>query len=128
MTSPRQRVPVTRVTRSLRPGQAGTLKLCRHYGDAMICVRYREDAKGITRYTTVELVVDAAPVQRRQSGRSIVHVPIAPRELKLRTQAKAMGAKWDVARQLWTMTLRTARALGISNRIDANASIDRQRD
>jgi len=122
------RPPVTRVTRSLKPGQAGTLKLCRHYGDALICVRYREDAMGVTRYTTVELVVDEAPVQRRLSGRSIVHVHIAPREFTLRAQAKAMGAKWNGARQVWRMTLRTARALGLSNRIDSKVSIDRQPD
>jgi hypothetical protein len=121
-----QRPEVTRVTRSLRPGQAGTLKLGRRYGDALICVRYREDALGATRYTTVELVVDEAPVQRRLSGRTIVHVRIEVGELTLRTQAKAMGAKWDARGQLWRMSLRAARALGLTSRIRPEVSIDRQ--
>ncbi len=128
MKRTQQRPQVTRVTRSLRPGQAGTLKLCRHYGDALVCVRYREDAKGVTRYTTVELVVDEAPVQRRMSGRTVVHVNIGFGDLTVRTQAQAMGAKWDIDRKIWKMTLRTARALGLTGRIRGKVSIDGQPD
>jgi len=67
----------TRVTRSLRPGQPGTLKLMRLYGRGLLCVRYREDARGQTRYTTVEIVVDQSPVARRLTDQSILWVRIA---------------------------------------------------
>ena len=66
-----------RVIKTLRPAQPGTLKRQRRYGGALLCVRYREDASDTTRHTTVELVVETAPVQRRLTDRTIVGVRIA---------------------------------------------------
>ena len=43
-----------------RPGQRGTLKRVSHYGDRLLCVRYRYDAKTGKRYKTVELIIDEA--------------------------------------------------------------------
>ena len=57
-----------RVVKTLLPAQPGTLKLQRRYGDALLCVRYREDAGGTTRYTIVELVVDSAPRAKTLDG------------------------------------------------------------
>ncbi len=51
-----------RVTKTLEPDQPGAVRLTRQYGDALLCVRYRRDPRGLTRYTTVELIVDRAPV------------------------------------------------------------------
>ena len=45
----------TRVT--LRPGDKGTKKLVREFGQKLICVRYRYDPIGRIRYKTVELVM-----------------------------------------------------------------------
>ena len=115
-----------RVTRTLKPGQPGTLKLHRHYGKALMNVRYRENAEGTIRYTTVELVVDEAPVQRRLSDRSIVGVRITWGELSLSTKAKAMGAKWEPATKLWRITYGAAKALGLISRIRPKLSIPRQ--
>lgn len=106
-----------RVTKTLRPHQPGTLRLLRHYGDALVCVRYREDGRGRRRCTTVELVIDEGPVQRRPNERSIVYVPIALRESDLRLRASAMGATWSEERDAWRMTFRTATALGVADRV-----------
>ena len=62
MTKPRDTL---RVSKEFLPGQPGTLKLSRKYGDTLICVRYRVDAEGLHRYTTVELVVDRVPIVKR---------------------------------------------------------------
>lgn len=45
-----------RTVRTLRPGDAGTVKLQRSFGDRLVCVRYRRDPAG-RRLVTVELVV-----------------------------------------------------------------------
>lgn len=110
-----------RVTKTLRPPQHGTLKLQRRYGDALLCVRYREDARGQRRCTTIEIVIDEGPVQRRLSDRSIVHVEIAWEEEELRRRAKRMGACWIPARRAWRMSYRTARALGLAERLVVEA-------
>lgn len=67
ITQPRRRrgrrARGTHVVKTLWPPQAGTIKLSRRYGPALLCVRYRHDEAGLRRYTTVELIVDEAPVK-----------------------------------------------------------------
>ena len=104
-----------RVTKTLRPHQPGTLKLTRRYGEALLCVRYREDGPGKRRCTTVELIIDEGPVQRRLNDRSIVHVKIPWHEYEVRARAKALLAKWDSRTQTWRMSMRIARALGLES-------------
>jgi hypothetical protein len=43
---------------TLRPGQRGTKKLVRKYGDRLVCVRYRYDGERRKRYKTVELIIE----------------------------------------------------------------------
>ena len=43
---------------TLKPGQRGTKKLVKEYGDRLVCVRYRYDGENNMRYKTVELIVD----------------------------------------------------------------------
>ena len=50
------------VTKTLGPDQPGAVRLTQKYGDALLCVRYRQDALGLVRYTTVELIVDEAQI------------------------------------------------------------------
>jgi hypothetical protein len=105
-----------KVTKTLRPHQPGTLKLVRRYGDALLCVRYREDARGRQRCTTVELVIDEGPVQRRITGRSLVQVSLPFDDEETRHRAKALGARWDNVHRRWLMSLKMARALGLKAR------------
>lgn len=106
-----------RVIKTMWPAQAGAVKLTRRYGDALVCVRYRHDPDGQTRYTTVELVVEAAPIQRRPTDRTIVCVQIKFTESKLRENARQQGANWDAKARLWRMPMGAARKLGIVDRI-----------
>lgn len=123
---PRESSPTeaTRVTRSLKPGQPGTLKLMRTYGRGLVCVRYREDARGETRYTTVEIVVDQSPAVRRPTDRSMFLVRIAWGEAELAARAKAMGARWDPAVRMWRMSYKAVKALNLRSRVRPKLPID----
>lgn len=101
----------TRVTRSLRPGAPGTLKLRMQHGPALVCVRYRQNLSGTLRYTTIELIVD-----RRPTDAAPVQVAIAWREHDLRAAARAAGAFWDAENRVWILTLAQARRLKLLNR------------
>ena len=82
----------THVVKRLLPSQPGAQKLARRYGEALVCVRYRHDPLGKLRYTTVELIVDEAPVAYRVSPDEIVMVHIDFDDAKRQKQAKAGGA------------------------------------
>jgi hypothetical protein len=99
------------VIKTMWPPQPGTHKLARHYGDALVCVRYRHDTTSKRRYTTIELVIDTAPIQRREPDRKVITVrSLHP---KLHQKALTLGAKWAAQEQAWKMSLRIARALDI---------------
>jgi len=110
-----------RVLKKLGPEQAGAIKLARRYGDALVCVRYRRNANGSHRYTTVELIVDCVAVEAR-SGKAerIVGVRVGFNETQLRQQVRNSGAKWDAPARLWRMPLRAAKQLGLLDRVVKN--------
>jgi len=41
------------VTKTLRPGDKGTARLLRKYGDRLVCVRYRHDSQRKKNLTTI---------------------------------------------------------------------------
>jgi hypothetical protein len=114
------------VRQTLKPGEPGTRKLADRFGDKLVCVRYRVDAARQRRFTTVELIVDEAPLTaRRMRPRApsvpdhnpMVGVRIYYREAGLREQVKSEGAIWRPRQKLWEMPLHTARRLGLGDRI-----------
>ncbi len=114
------------VRQTLKPGEAGTRRLAARFGDKLVCMRYRVDAARGVRYTTVELIVDQAPLAGRKTRVSspavpdrnpMVGVKIFYREGALREKAKEGGAIWRPRQKLWEMSLQTARRLGLGNRI-----------
>jgi hypothetical protein len=109
----------TRIVKRLSATQAGAIKLAQRYGEALVCVRYRHDAEGRLRYTTVELVVDLAPIAARADPDELVMVRLDFNDAQTRQQALANGARWDAQRHLWCMTRRTAKRLRLVRRIDA---------
>ena len=118
-----------------RPGQRGTLKLVEHYGDRLVCVRYRYDAKAGMRYKTAEIILEEAkwrpPPPRAdaprpelkvdyiedQPVRQDVWVKVFFRESGLREQVKAAGGRWSKTEKLWQMPYETAVSLGLEHRI-----------
>lgn len=110
----------TRVLKTFPAGAAGAVKLTRRYGRALICVRYRTDATGNLRYTTVELIIEQVPVQHREAPH-MVAVKFAYDETLLRSQAVKLGAKWNAKTRLWHMPKAAAKTLGLAARIMKNS-------
>ena len=107
----------TRVVKRLSASQPGAIKLARRFGEALVCVRYRRDMQGLTRYTTVELVIDQVPVVIRKKPDSIVAVTIDFHDSRLRQLMLAHGARWIARERVWRMTFLSAKKLGLEDRI-----------
>lgn len=112
----------TGISKKLSPGQPGTKRYMRQFGDALVCVRYRTHPATATRYTTVEIVVDEKqrPKDISPGGieeTTLVAVTVAFNETELRQRVKQAGGKWDQARKVWLLTYGDARKLGLHGRI-----------
>lgn len=104
-----------RVTRKLSPTDRGAIKLAQRHGDALVCVRHRTDPTGRFRITTVELVVESAPIKAKLD--KLVEVHIGYDERPLRAIAIAAGATWDEKSKVWRMQRQVAQTLNIQDRI-----------
>ncbi|MEW5855580.1 MAG: hypothetical protein AB2A00_42795 [Myxococcota bacterium] len=103
------------MTKRLNPGQNGTKRYAQDYGERLVCVRYREDEGH--RYTTVELVVDQRPVQRRKPPPpDLIPVVILHYEEDMRRRAVAAGARWDPAGRCFWISRAVAVELGLADR------------
>ena len=120
-TAVNTRRPPAHVVKRMAPTQPGAIKLAEQYGERLVCVRYRHDATGHHRYTTVELIVAQAPVKPRTAGSAaklqIVALRIPYEEADLRELVRAHGALWDRKARLWYIPRATARALGLMQRV-----------
>jgi hypothetical protein len=88
----------------LKPGQKGTKKLVAEHGEALVCVRYRYDAKSGMRFKTIELIVESkpwtAPVPKFADA-DLVPVYIGFTDTASRESAKAAKGRWDPDQKLW---------------------------
>lgn len=75
-----------RVVKKLAVSSRGAIKLAQQFGETLVCVRHRVDSKGEFRYTTVELLVDKAPIRPRVEA--MVGVRIGGNELSLQRVVK----------------------------------------
>ena len=105
----------TRVTKTLWPPQAGTMKLSRQYGESLLCVRYRHDASGLRRLTTVELVIGEAGVIGKRAHGRLYAVQIPQAEKSLHKLAQDRGAIWDPHARQWVMNGAQVKALGLED-------------
>lgn len=103
--------PGSVVLKKLSPGAPGTRRLSERYGNALVCVRYREDVQTGRRLTTVELVVESRPLPPPAGVR------IAYGETELRRKVKAAGGVWDAECKLWRLPKSTIRRLNLTQRI-----------
>jgi hypothetical protein len=104
-----------RVAKKIGPGQRGAVKLARMHGEALVCVRYRENEDGIVRLTTLELVVERAVIQKRDDP--VVAFKIKPEELEFRHLAQAKGAKYDGKNFMWKVARSQVLWMGLKARI-----------
>lgn len=107
-----------RVGKAMKPGRPGTLKLRRRFGAPLLLVRYRYDWTGLYRYTTVELLVEVAPVTRGRAPNNLYAVRLGRSEHILKNAARKMGAVWDAGLNCWTLPGHAVQALGLTHRVE----------
>ncbi len=115
----------TRVVKTISPSQPGALKLARRYGQALVCVRYRQDSGGLYRHTTVELVVESVPSRPRPAPDRIIGVRLDYNEKTLHSLVRTNGAKWDAQAKIWRMPRDVAKRLGLLGRVANETETDR---
>lgn len=107
------------VKSTMWPGQKGTTRLTKTYGDQLVCVRYRYDSRRGRRMTTVELVVDEqdwipgtiiAPDKR-------VLVRIGFDEMELRELVKQAGGYWHPQKKAWHLPFSKVLEMGLEKRL-----------
>lgn len=113
-----------------KPGERGTQRLVKKYGERLVCVRYRYDPAKLKRYKTVELIVaegtwipeppspvhDSPPaIKPRYTPR--VPVRINYYEKELQRQIKAIGGTWEPTKKLWYAPEEYVRRIGLDKRI-----------
>jgi len=115
----------------MQPGQSGTKRYTRQYGDSLVCVRYRRDKTSSRRITTVELIVDAGfyhqdthPVVKAlyPNPNRNVYLRVGYEESNLRRQIKTAGGRWVHEKKLWQMRYRDVQKMGLKDRIVEDAT------
>jgi hypothetical protein len=99
----------------MKPDQRGAIKLARVHGNQLLCVRYRENADGDERLTTIELVVERAVIQKRADD--VVSFRIKPGEVELQAIARSKGAIFDGKTKMWKLKRREVLRMGLRHRI-----------
>ncbi len=106
--------------RRLNPGEPGTKKFLKKYGDRLVCVRYKYDINKKVRFKTIELVVECdywEPKERSIPGNKIVGIRIGYDEVGLRRKVKTLGGWWDVKEKVWKLPFKKVKILGLEQRI-----------
>ena len=120
------------VTRKIKPGENGSKRYLRAYGDRLICVRYRNDRANRKNLVTVELIVAEHP---QPSGHHElfnamyphpnrwVMVRIGYQEKQLQQAIKQRGGKWIKSKQLWGLPYRVVQELKLEDRMASEAGL-----
>lgn len=117
-----------KVIKTMSPGQPGAQRYPRRFGQRLIKVRYREDPRSRSVFTTVELVVsrrDHMPGVNQQAllarrNKQWVAVRVDFEETELRQAVKATGAKWSKRHKVWVMLYEQALEADVVERIIPN--------
>lgn len=109
------RAAALRVIKKLAPGQRGAVALSRQHGDALVCVRHRQDEAGAFRYTTVELLVACQPIAARNNQAVGIRVDFT--DTALRTLLLRHRGRWDPHYRMWIIARSVAAKLGLQGRI-----------
>ncbi len=88
----------------LKAGQPGTKSLVKRYGEALLCVRFKYDARTRQRIKTIELVVERkawTPPKPTYTSDTLVPLRIEPYDMPMRQRAKAAGGRWNPEKRRW---------------------------
>jgi hypothetical protein len=93
--------------RTLVPGQKGTKKYLDHYGEKLICVRYRYDEQQRQRVTTVEIAAEESawtPPAAPSVEPVIVGLRVGLNEVAIQRLVKQAGGKRHRQLQVWEIS------------------------
>lgn len=102
-----------RVVKKVTPPLKGSQLWLQRYGQALVCVRYREDPRRAMRYTTVELVVDSRTLPLQPH--TLILVAIDPDDEDTRRRAIELGARWKRRDKAWLIPLQAAIQLDLTS-------------
>ncbi len=107
--------------RKLKPGQSGTKKFLSQYGERLVCVCYRYDARAGKCVKTVEIVVeenDWLPPAQRYRPDEVVWLRTGFVDHSTEQRIRAAGGKWDSKRCVWLIRFEAAVTLGLSAHVE----------
>lgn len=114
---------MARVIKKIKPGAAGSKRYLFEYEESLVCVRYRYDPDRNERLTTVEIIVDRAPVkQKNPEPTPPPPAPIALIRLDWtdpypRKKILEAGGSWIMTLKLWKLGYDQVVALGLEDRV-----------
>ena len=106
--------------RTVYPGDPGSKKWCKLYGDKLLCVRYKYDYPNKKRITTIELIADEQDWKPNETfipKNKIVQLRINYGEVDLARKVKSLGGKWNKAGKVWELAYGYVQTLGLTKRI-----------
>lgn len=106
--------------RTVYPGQPGSKKWQKLYGNRLLCVRYKYDDENGKRITTIELIADEQDWQPKKTfipKNKIVYLRIDYGELDLARKVKSMGGRWNRAKKVWELAYSYVQILGLVERM-----------
>lgn len=114
-----------------KPGQKGTKKLVKEYGDKLICVRYRYDYQAKKKIKTAEIIIESTDWVPEKNWTEDGHeygfepaqttpwvgVKIHFQEKDLQKAVKSIGGYWDISNRLWFAPEYQVHQIGLQERI-----------
>ena len=97
-----------------------TKRLQKKYGEKLLFVRYRYDAKKEQKLKTVELIIESQdwqPSENRPPPNKKVFVRIKYGEIELARMVKSLGGNWNRQKKLWELPWRQVKLLKLEDRI-----------
>ncbi len=108
------------MSKKLKPGQPGTKRLVRQYGEQLLCVRYRYDAVRHKRFKTVELIIEEEewfPPSLRTRPEQMVVVRVNNTDLALKKKLLAKRGVWNSGAKVWALQYAKVQELGLKDKI-----------
>jgi hypothetical protein len=106
--------------RTMMPGDPGSKKWIKQYGDKLICIRYRYDAKRKMKVKTVELIVEEKQHQfncQKIPHNKKVQIRVKYGEIQLGQLVREAGGIWNKDEKVWELPYGQVKALGLANRM-----------
>lgn len=104
--------------RKLLPGQPGTKRLVKRYGDRLVCVRYRYVEEQHRRIKTIELIIDEEewyPDSSRIPPNKRIDIQAGYHEEAVITRIKSAGGRWNRVKKVWEVAYKEVVALGVTD-------------